>query len=66
VATIFLSIALLGNAGAATFGSYSYAVNPDGASVTITDYPTTVEGALVIPDTIADLSVTSIGTQAFC
>ena len=43
--TIFLSIALLGNAGAAVSGLYTYTVNPDNVSVTITDYPTTATGA---------------------
>ena len=62
---IFLSIALLGNAGAQTFGPYTYTVNPDGASVTITDCQTNTTGAIEIPATIADLSVTKIGDYAF-
>ena len=62
---IFLSIALLGNAGAATFGLYTYEINPDGASVTIIDYPTDATGAIEIPATIDGRSVTSIGDFAF-
>ncbi|MDG1242989.1 MAG: leucine-rich repeat domain-containing protein, partial [Opitutae bacterium] len=62
---IFLSIALLGNAGAAVSGLYTYDINPDNVSVTITDYPTNATGAIEIPATIAGLSVTSIGGSAF-
>ena len=61
--TIFLSIALLGNAGAAVSGLYTYEINADG--VTITDYPTSATGALVIPDSLDGRSVTSIEYQAF-
>ena len=61
--TIFLSIALLGNATAQTFGLYTYEINADG--VTITDYPTTATGAIEIPATIDGRSVTSIGPSAF-
>jgi hypothetical protein len=63
--TIFLSIALLGNAGAAVSGLYTYTVNADNASVTITDYPTNEIGALVIVDTLGGYPVTSIGGNAF-
>ena len=63
--TIFLSIALLGNAGAAVSGLYTYTVNPDNVSVTITDYPTYATGAIDIPATIDGRSVTSIGNYAF-
>jgi len=63
--TIFLSIALLGNAGAAVSGLYTYEINPDNVSVTITDYPTTETGALVIVGMIEELPVTSIGSSAF-
>ena len=62
---IFLSIALLGNATAQTFGLYTYTVNPDNVSVTITDYPTNATGAIEIPATIDGRSVTSIGSLAF-
>ena len=62
---IFLSIALLGNAGAAVSGLYTYTVNADNASVTITDYPETATGAIEIPATIDGRSVTSIGDYAF-
>ena len=44
---------------APTFGLYTYVVNPDNVSVTITDYPTTATGAIVIPATIDGRSVTS-------
>ena len=63
--TIFLSIAILGNAGAATFGLYTYEINPDNVSVTITDYPIGAIGAIEIPATIEERSVTSIGDNAF-
>jgi len=63
--TIFLSIALLGNAGAATFGLYTYEINADNASVTITAYPDNANGAIEIPATIDGRSVTSIGYSAF-
>ena len=63
--TILLSIAFLSNAGAATFGLYTYTINADDVSVTITDYPTTATGALEIPATIDGRSVTSIGNYAF-
>ena len=62
---IFLSIALLGNAGAAVSGLYTYTVNADNVSVTITDYPTDATGEISIPDTIDGRSVTSIGFIAF-
>ena len=62
---IFLSIALLGNATAQTFGLYTYVVNPDNVSVTITDYPTDATGAIEIPAIIDGRSVTSIGSEAF-
>jgi hypothetical protein len=63
---IFLSIALLGNAGAATFGLYTYEINPDNVSVTITGYPTDAQGAIEIPAIIDGRSVTSIGDQTLC
>lgn len=44
-------------------GNFSYSV--DGNKVTITGYPTTATGSVVIPDTIADKPVTSIGYWAF-
>ena len=63
--TIFLSIALLGNAGAATLGLYTYEINSDNGSVSITNYPTDAIGAIEIPATIDGRSVTSIGWVAF-
>ena len=61
--TIFLSIALLGNAQTVVSDLYTYEINADG--VTITDYPTSATGALVIPDSLDGRSVTSIEYQAF-
>ena len=52
-------------AAAPTFGLYTYEINPDNVSVTITDYPETATGAIEIPATIDGRSVTSIGEQAF-
>jgi len=63
--TIFLLIALLGNAGAATFGLYTYEINPDYVSVTITDCPAYAIGTIEIPATISGRSVISIGGSAF-
>jgi hypothetical protein len=48
---------------AATFGLFTY--TDGGTSITITDYPTTETGAVVIPDTIDGKPVTSIGSYAF-
>jgi hypothetical protein len=61
--TIFLSIALLGNAQTVVSGLYTYEINPDGVS--ITGYDTIGTGALVIVDTLGGLPVTSIGGSAF-
>ena len=52
-------------AAAPTFGLYTYEINPDNVSVTITDYPTDAIGAIEIPATIDGRSVTSIGDNAF-
>ena len=52
-------------AAAPTFGLYTYEINPDNVSVTITDYPTDATGAIEIPATIDGRSVTSIGDSAF-
>ena len=46
-----------------TFGDFTY--TDDGTSITITDYPTTNTGDVVIPDTIIGKPVTSIGQSAF-
>ena len=62
---IFLSIALLGNAGAEVSGLYTYTVNADNVSVTITGYDTSGTGALVIVNTLGGYPVTSIGDYAF-
>jgi len=52
-------------AAAPPFGLYSYSINPDNVSVTITDYPTDATGAIEIPAAIDGRSVTSIGDFAF-
>ena len=44
---------------------YTYEINSDNVSVTITDYPTTATGAIEIPATIDGRSVTNIGSGAF-
>ena len=65
---VFLSIALLGNATAQPSGSpYTYSVNLDNVSVTITHYdPVEANtGALVIVDTLGGYPVTHIGNDAF-
>lgn len=45
------------------FGDFTY--TDDGTSISITDYPTTATGAVVIPETIAGKPVTAIGAHAF-
>jgi hypothetical protein len=45
------------------FGDFTY--TDDGTSITITDYPTTATGAVVIPETIAGKPVVGIGDYAF-
>lgn len=45
------------------FGNFSYIDN--GSTITITGYPTSAVGEVVIPDTIASKPVTSIGRSAF-
>lgn len=45
-------------------GDFTYTVNPDGTTITITDY-TGTGGAVAIPSTIAGKPVTSIGNLAF-
>jgi hypothetical protein len=47
------------------FGLYTYSINADDVSVTITDYPTNATGALVIPVSMDGRIVTSIGGYAF-
>lgn len=50
-------------ASAAVFNDFTYTVAEE--VITITDYPETATGAVVIPDTIAGLPVTAIGANAF-
>jgi len=52
-------------AAAGEFGLYTYEINTDGVSVTITYYSVNATGALVIPDSVDGRSVTSIGERAF-
>ncbi len=52
-------------ADAATYGFYTYQINDDGMSVTITDCDTSVSGGIVIPSVIDGYSVTCIGHNAF-
>ncbi|MGN0638894.1 MAG: leucine-rich repeat domain-containing protein [Huintestinicola sp.] len=57
----------LGNAivaSAATYGDYTYSVNSDNATVTITQYNGS-GGNVEIPSTIDGKAVTSIGSSAF-
>lgn len=66
---IFLSISLLFMLGiavsAATAANFTYSVNSDGVSVTITGYTGEQSGDLVIPDTLDGYTVTAIGDSAF-
>lgn len=48
---------------ALTFGDFTY--TDEGASVTITGYPTTATGSVVVPDAIEGKPVTAIGYRAF-
>lgn len=59
-----LGISLVSTAGALTYGDYSYEVDSDGESVTITKYNGSDED-VVIPDSIDDMPVTAIGKRAF-
>ncbi len=54
---------IIQTATAATSGKFTYTYN--GVSITITGYPTSEFGALVIPTSIAGKPVTSIGDWAF-
>ncbi len=60
-------LAILGcfstTAMAEEFGDFSYTDN--GTTITITGYPTSAEGEVVIPETIVSKPVTSIGDFAF-
>jgi hypothetical protein len=60
LAILFLTAPFL---AADQFGDFTY--TDDGLSITITDYPTTATGAVVIPETIAGKPVTAIGSYAF-
>jgi BspA type Leucine rich repeat region (6 copies) len=54
---------LVNAVSAAQFGDFTYTDN--GASITITDFPTTAVGAVAIPATILGKPVTGVGTYAF-
>lgn len=56
-------IVLANGLSAAVSGNFTYTDN--GTSVTITDYPTTAVGAVVIPESINQKPVTAIGSLAF-
>ena len=63
---LVLSLAFWANgprASADQFGDFTY--TDDGTSITITDYPESAIGAVVIPATIAGKPVTAIGVLAF-
>lgn len=62
---VFLSSVLASGplASADQFGDFTY--TDDGTSITITDYPESATGAVVIPATIAGKPVTAIGVLAF-
>ena len=55
--------ALSATARASQFGDFTYEV--DGAAITITDYPESATGDVVIPSEIESLPVTTIGFGAF-
>lgn len=52
------------SAEALTEGDFTYTLNADGTEVTITDYSGS-DAAVIVPDTIAGLPVTAIGSAAF-
>lgn len=56
-------ICMMNVVSADQFGDFTYIVN--GASITITDYPTAATGNIVIPATIVSMPVTRIGASAF-
>ena len=60
-----LSLMICGMAVASAdqFGNFTY--TDDGSSITITGYPTTEVGVVIIPDTIVSKPVTAIGANAF-
>lgn len=61
---LILTLYLLPEYGSAlTEGDYTYIVN--NGTATITDYPTTVAGTLIIPNTLGGYPVTAIGNFAF-
>lgn len=64
---VLLFGSLIGVASAQVFGDFTYEVNgsTDPVSVTITDYPTTATGSVVIPGSIEGMPVAAIGPLAF-
>jgi hypothetical protein len=67
LALLFGSLISLTSAQPLSFGDFTYEVigSPEPVSVTITDYPTTATGPVLIPESIEGLPVTAIGPQAF-
>lgn len=63
VLSFTLLLLTTGPLAAGQFGDFTYTDN--GASITITDYPTNAVGAVVIPATIGGKPVTSIDALAF-
>lgn len=60
---LVLLCCIVNSLSADQFGDFTY--TDDGISITITDYPTTSVGAVVIPSTISGKPVISIGVVAF-
>lgn len=58
-----VSLCLLNPLRAGQFGNFTYTDN--GTSITITDYPTTAVGPVMIPASISGKPVTAIGKYAF-
>lgn len=63
LAMILLSLLLAFSASAANEGPYIYEINGDG--VTITGCERTIEGDVILPDTLGGIPVTAIGDRAF-
>ena len=61
---VFCWLAMASTSMALQSGDFTYEINPDGISVTITDY-SGAGGAVVIPSTIDSKAVTIIGSSAF-
>ena len=64
VAGLLLSVAMMQDVNAETFGDYTYTLI-NGDEIEITGYPRDAKGAVEIPSVIDGKSVTSIGGSAF-